>query len=591
MTLTMPQKLKIALLLMCIVALGALAFSWFTSKENEACGPDWGTLSVKVTDNYSLSLRGANVSLYLQEDLVRSGLTDTKGELSFGHLSYESYNLTVTKAGCAFRWRYLPFREPKQMSFTLDYLNFTLRLQVKNAKSGLEVADASLLLYRFNYYNDYQEGSGTTNASGGALFPELEYDEYALVVWKNGFYNQSLLLRMEAEVTVSIQLMPQLGPPEPPVLAPIAPMHSTTGLVLLNWSLGNDVAIYYLFRDTTPISAGSGLVPIAVVWTTTYQDSLGVNGTYYYAVIARNSQGNSSLSNCASVVVALPASPYPSYQSILNFFGIAFIIAFIGAYFLLQRRGRPAKGKYGTFTSWAEQRVRIHDDAGQLQEPSKPNIYTQPDVFEGITYAVLVIFFLAVFKNITLLNSSVEAERIIATQYLAIASLGTAGLVMRAIYDHIPIRNKEGHILGVGITTTVHETRNASSLLQSAFYFAIAFGAQGLMSFVIMAFPLSAFSAPQINMMIMGVIGAVGEEIFFSYFATGLLFRQIRWLALPLVSIVFVAYHFMVYQTLSALIFVGIMRLVYSTVYILSRRLSSVMLAHVLNNLLVGLRI
>ncbi len=225
------------------------------------------------------------------------------------------------------------------------------------------------------------------------------------------------------------------------------------------------------------------------------------------------------------------------------------------------------------------------------QPSSSRSIYTQPDIFEVITYLILIAFFVAVFQNVTYIGSPNEAERILATQYLAIAALGTAGLGMRAIYDHLPVRDARGTIVQIGLTETIYETKNWSSLGKTGYYFALAFGVQMIMSFLIMSLPLSIFEGINTQMLVLGTIAAVGEELFFSYFLTGLLIRTIKWGVIPLVSLIFVWYHFVVYQTLTHLLMVGVMRLVYATVYLFSRRLSSVTLAHILNNFLVSIRI
>jgi membrane protease YdiL (CAAX protease family) len=231
---------------------------------------------------------------------------------------------------------------------------------------------------------------------------------------------------------------------------------------------------------------------------------------------------------------------------------------------------------------------------------SRNTLWNRPDVFEYLTYAILILFFICVFQNITYIGSPDSAQRILAMQYLAIAALGSAGLVMRAIYDNVPIRRRirkgqgdepdQYKIVAIGFTKTVHE-RGLKTLGTSVFYWGLAFGVQMVMSFLIMSLPLSFYGELSIQHMVMGVIAAVGEEMFFSYFATGLLLTKLKWLAIPAVSLVFVWYHWAVYQTITALLLVGVMRVVYSTVYLFSRRLSSVMLAHVLHNIMAGIRL
>ena len=63
---------------------------------------------------------------------------------------------------------------------------------------------------------------------------------------------------------------------------------------------------YYVYRSTSSFSDVSGLTPIAQPLTSTYEDTLTVNGTYYYRIIATNGTHNTSLSDIVSVVVAIP---------------------------------------------------------------------------------------------------------------------------------------------------------------------------------------------------------------------------------------------------------------------------------------------
>ncbi|NVM28292.1 MAG: CPBP family intramembrane metalloprotease [Candidatus Helarchaeota archaeon] len=221
------------------------------------------------------------------------------------------------------------------------------------------------------------------------------------------------------------------------------------------------------------------------------------------------------------------------------------------------------------------------------------SIYNQPDRFEMIMVAILILFFVAVFANLGFISTTATfAERILAYQYLGIAALGTAGLAIRGTFQRLSVRRGNDAIEAVPLAApTIYESKNPSSIFQSLFYFGVAFIVQAVMCFVVMSLPLSFYGFWSVQMLVISVIGAVGEELFFSYFLTGVLVQKIKWMVIPATSIIFVWYHFLVYQTLTALLYVGIMRVVYSTVYLFSRRLSSVTLAHVLNNLIVGLRV
>ncbi|MHA1265089.1 MAG: CPBP family intramembrane glutamic endopeptidase [Candidatus Helarchaeota archaeon] len=224
-------------------------------------------------------------------------------------------------------------------------------------------------------------------------------------------------------------------------------------------------------------------------------------------------------------------------------------------------------------------------------EEVRKSLFAKPDRFEIIMYLILLLFFIATFMNVQYLGSAVESERRVAVQYLAIAGLGAAGLSMRAVFDHIPVVDIENNVKKGGLTSTEYETKNLNGLGSSLSYFGIAFFVQIIISFVALNAPLALFTMTA-QLLVMGIICAVGEEIFFSYCLTGLLAQQLKWLAIPITTAIFVMYHTVVYVEtahFTALLYVAIMRIVYSTVYLLSRRLSSVTLAHLLNNVLAGL--
>jgi len=586
------KKLKVSLIIMCIVTMGALAFSYFTQKPSDACLPTWGTLKVQVTNNYGTPLRNANVSVWWLGENLRTGLTDSYGEVSFGHLDFDWYNLTVMKTGSYSGFQTVHFDHDMKVKIVLPYLTFTLVLNVSDANSGLPLVGTEVQLYRYDYLENYQSNSTPTNLTGLAMFSNVEYDEYGLNIRHGGYFNQSLLLFLNETKMLAIQLY-QISLPHPTYNLFVnvseatsdAPLSSATVFIYGYDYLGH----YYTGWAATN---GSGLAVIE-----------GLEYGVYAVVVSYAGYESSTLpllqiNSTRLVEVKMQASGATSIN--LTHIVVGIVLGFIFAvmvfwFYLLQRRlrkGTPKTSQWKGFQLEYRQQFRTAEGASATAEgvmPPKVSLYDQPDIFEGIMYVALIAFFIAVFQNITYIGSPVESERIIATQYLAIAALGSAGLAMRSIYDHIPVRDNLGHIIANSITETVHEAKNIGTYLKSLVYFAIAFGVQVLMSFVIMLLPLSIFSL-KTQMIVMGVIGAVGEELFFSYFVTGLLVRKLKWATIPVVSIIFVWYHFAVYQSLSALLYVGVMRLIYSTVYIYSRRLSSVTLAHVLNNLLVGLR-
>jgi hypothetical protein len=81
---------------------------------------------------------------------------------------------------------------------------------------------------------------------------------------------------------------------------------SSSGNISLTWNSVEGAETYSIYRSMSPITDVSGLTAIITGLTAmTYQDTSLSNGTYYYVVVATNDGGDSPLSNCESVIVAL----------------------------------------------------------------------------------------------------------------------------------------------------------------------------------------------------------------------------------------------------------------------------------------------
>lgn len=121
--------------------------------------------------------------------------------------------------------------------------------------------------------------------------------------------------------------------PPPPILAAIAPNPSTTGDITLTWKAIAGATSYQVYRSTNNITGVHSLTPIATVTQTTYQDTGLGNGTYYYVIVAVNGTGDSGISNCESVVVAVSAvsSSTPGFPVDVILLGLAIGIAGIVA--------------------------------------------------------------------------------------------------------------------------------------------------------------------------------------------------------------------------------------------------------------------
>jgi fibronectin type 3 domain-containing protein len=152
-----------------------------------------------------------------------------------------------------------------------------------------------------NTYNDTQLLNGTY---------------FYVVVASNSSGNSSFSNCVN--VTVAIP-PPPIYIPNTPLLYSIIPNPSTNGNISLSWSSISGVTFYYLFRDNSEIISLDGKTPTAILELNSYQDYGLVNGTYYYAVMAVNASGNSTMSNCRNVTVSIPPPPiYLPLSPIIN---------------------------------------------------------------------------------------------------------------------------------------------------------------------------------------------------------------------------------------------------------------------------------
>ena len=98
------------------------------------------------------------------------------------------------------------------------------------------------------------------------------------------------------------------------------PTYSTDGIIELDWNDVPRATNYYVYRNTTRILPTDDFVPIVDVTESNYTDAINASGIYYYAVVAANSFGNSSLSEVVSVNVELTTDnflPFISNEGLL----------------------------------------------------------------------------------------------------------------------------------------------------------------------------------------------------------------------------------------------------------------------------------
>jgi len=133
--------------------------------------------------------------------------------------------------------------------------------------------------------------------------------------------------------------------PEAPVLSSILPDLSTTGDITLDWSSIPEATSYYIYKNQSYIWSVEDLSPIASTSDTKYVDTVTVNGLYYYAIVARNINVNSSLSNVEHVEVEIYNTKLFSSLGVSEFFvgiailaGIQIILFVVDILFIRKRR-------------------------------------------------------------------------------------------------------------------------------------------------------------------------------------------------------------------------------------------------------------
>ncbi len=119
--------------------------------------------------------------------------------------------------------------------------------------------------------------------------------------------------------------------PIAPKLSPILPNPTYTATVSLDWNDVPSVSLYYIYRSTSNILSVEGLTPVGSTVTSFYDDTLPTSGTFYYVIVASNSNGNSTISNCWCIVY-IPVVPEYSTISSLILAASAFLIVIMITY-------------------------------------------------------------------------------------------------------------------------------------------------------------------------------------------------------------------------------------------------------------------
>jgi len=130
----------------------------------------------------------------------------------------------------------------------------------------------------------------------------------------------------------------KVGEIQPPSLNPITPNPDGDGIIELSWTDVLEANRYYIYREITCITSVVCLVPLAMVNENHYTDNITSNGTYYYVIVAGNAYGNSSISNCEIVTIAIPSEPEVVPEKIPGFELLYMLISLLALIYSFQRK-------------------------------------------------------------------------------------------------------------------------------------------------------------------------------------------------------------------------------------------------------------
>ena len=142
----------------------------------------------------------------------------------------------------------------------------------------------------------------SSESTGDAYFPDIavDYEGFVHIVWEDDTdYSSS-----GSDSDIFYKLL--AWTPSSPNLAFVVPNPTEMSTVYLEWSGARTATNYYVYRSISYIYSIEGMMPIATTSASEYIDTLPSEGVYYYAIIAENYVGKSSLSNCRFIEYIMP---------------------------------------------------------------------------------------------------------------------------------------------------------------------------------------------------------------------------------------------------------------------------------------------
>jgi len=219
-------------------------------------------------------------------------------------------------------------------------------------------------------------------------------------------------------------------------------------------------------------------------------------------------------------------------------------------------------------------------------EINKVGYFEKPMVFDLFTFIMIITFGIAVFFNITFLNSTVDLERQKAIVNIGLVSLFMFGFGLKAFSDNLKlVDDNTGMVTEERLTSSQLELFNAKGILTTFLGVGINLGVSLGISIFLAQVPLSIFDIT-LEQITFAIISSVAEEMFFLGLQD-VIGSMAGIVTIPINIGIFGLYHGFVYaEHLVALIYVLIIRGVYAGIYSWLKRPSCSMIAHLASNVI-----
>jgi parallel beta-helix repeat protein len=146
----------------------------------------------------------------------------------------------------------------------------------------------------------------------------LSASNYNNVTWNEIHGNVSLECIHEDIGSHDNIIIPNNCDPIGPNLLPISPSTSTTGIIVLGWTVESWHETFWVYRSIIPITNIADLEPIAELTVNSFTDTVTISGGYYYAIMASNESVNTTISNVQYVLIDLegtnPGGGIPGFE-------------------------------------------------------------------------------------------------------------------------------------------------------------------------------------------------------------------------------------------------------------------------------------